>query len=273
MGTAMTRNATVPGLEIVMDQYHLEILEHGLFDGDPDWQHRDIHSHYSRLYFILEGCSRAWCAGQSLDMRAGQVCLLPLSMTYHVGCDAPFRKFYLHLRVPVGYGQDVFVGLDHFLSLPFDVDAFTRLIENALQHPLTGAIALKAELYATVGRFLAVAGINDPAAFRIGDEIRTIFGFLGQHARFNTTPAMVAGLAGRPLGPLARDFQRQTGQTVRQAIRAAIIQRARDALVSSERSVKEIAFSLGFADEFYFSRFFRNQTGQAPASWRAKHRW
>jgi len=273
MAATMTSNRKMPALPAAMDNLHLEVLEHGLYAGDTSWQHRDIQSHYSRLYFMLEGRTRAWNAAQALDMVAGQACLLPLSLSYHVGCDAPFRKFYVHLRVPLGNGQDVFAGLDRFLSLPFDAVRFEGLVEDAIGHPLPGALALKAELYATIGRLMALAGIDDPAALSVGAEVRTIYGFLGQHAGLGLSPGTVASVAGRPLASLARDFRKQTGLTLNQAIRRAIIQRAKDALVKDERSVKEIAFSLGFSDEFYFSRYFRNQTGQSPALWRASHRW
>ena len=256
-----------------LDSLHLEILQHGLYEGDLSWQHRDIHSHYSRIYFMLEGCTHAWAEGQRLDMKAGQVCLLPLSMNYHVGCEAPFRKFYVHLRVPIGNGQDLFAGLNRFLSLPFDTEAFANAIKAAAQHPLSGAIALKAELYSTTARFLAEAAIDDPTVFSVGKEIREIFEFLGQHAGLRLTAAMVAEVAGKPLPSLARDFRRQTGLTLNQANRQAIIQRAQDFLVSGIGSIKEIAFRLGFTDEFYFSRFFRNQTGQSPAQYRTTHRW
>jgi transcriptional regulator GlxA family with amidase domain len=43
------------------------------------------------------------------------------------------------------------------------------------------------------------------------------------------------------------------------------IRRAREMLVSTERSIKEIAFDLGFQSIHYFSRIFKKKTGFAPS--------
>lgn len=41
-------------------------------------------------------------------------------------------------------------------------------------------------------------------------------------------------------------------------------------LQTSDRSVKEIAFDLGFSDHAYFSNFFKNQTGLSPSQFRSQ---
>lgn len=41
-------------------------------------------------------------------------------------------------------------------------------------------------------------------------------------------------------------------------------------LQTSERSIKEIAFDLGFSDHAYFSNFFKNQTGLNPSQFRSQ---
>ncbi len=39
--------------------------------------------------------------------------------------------------------------------------------------------------------------------------------------------------------------------------------------LSTDHSLKEIAFDLGFADASYFNRFFKRETGVTPAGYRA----
>jgi AraC-like DNA-binding protein len=46
------------------------------------------------------------------------------------------------------------------------------------------------------------------------------------------------------------------------------IRRAREMLVSTDRSIKEIAFELGFQSIHYFSRIFKKKTGLAPSELR-----
>ena len=62
---------------------------------------------------------------------------------------------------------------------------------------------------------------------------------------------------GVTLPTLNRRVKEELGQTVMQAVNERLAVAARVALRSGERSVKEVAFDLGFVDPLYFSRFFK----------------
>ena len=62
-------------------------------------------------------------------------------------------------------------------------------------------------------------------------------------------------------------FKAYTGMTPYQYFIQLKINKAKEALNSSEHSVKEVAYSLGFEDPYYFSRLFKKKTGTAPSDW------
>ena len=51
-------------------------------------------------------------------------------------------------------------------------------------------------------------------------------------------------------------------------IRKIRIQKAKELLTQSLLSISEIAFQTGFNDPSYFSKVFREETGENPADWR-----
>jgi AraC-like DNA-binding protein len=53
-------------------------------------------------------------------------------------------------------------------------------------------------------------------------------------------------------------------------IHERIIIEAKRELYLTNKTVKEIAWELGFNDEFYFSRFFKNNTEVSPQLYREK---
>jgi len=59
-----------------------------------------------------------------------------------------------------------------------------------------------------------------------------------------------------------------TGQTTQQHIHQALLEQAKVLLRTTSLSVKETAFRLGFDYPPYFSRLFKNKTGQTPAEFR-----
>ena len=71
------------------------------------------------------------------------------------------------------------------------------------------------------------------------------------------------GTTGSKLNELSKFH---TGRTAQQVIHGLIAAEAKRLLRFENLSVKEVAFALGFDDPFYFSNFFKKQTGLAPSS-------
>jgi AraC-like DNA-binding protein len=63
-------------------------------------------------------------------------------------------------------------------------------------------------------------------------------------------------------------FKTYTSMTPYQYFIHVKIHQAEGLLEQEEVSVKEVAFSLGFEDQYYFSRLFKNKTGIAPSEWK-----
>jgi AraC-like DNA-binding protein len=69
-----------------------------------------------------------------------------------------------------------------------------------------------------------------------------------------------------------RLFREQTGMSAKQYQMTVRIQRARDFLVNSDKSVKEIAGLLGFHSAFHLSNQFRQMIGCTPTDYRSLSR-
>ncbi len=62
-------------------------------------------------------------------------------------------------------------------------------------------------------------------------------------------------------------FKAYTGMTPYQYFIQLKINRAKELLASGGISVKEVAYRLGFDDQYYFSRLFKKKSGVAPSEW------
>lgn len=69
-------------------------------------------------------------------------------------------------------------------------------------------------------------------------------------------------------GHLSEVVKAQSGQPAIKHIHARLVLEARRLLFHTQRSLKEIAFDLGFAEASYFNRFFKRETGTTPAEYR-----
>lgn len=69
---------------------------------------------------------------------------------------------------------------------------------------------------------------------------------------------------------LSKAVKKEFVKTPTQLINERIILESKKLLHLTYRSVKEIASELGFADEFYFSRYFKKSVGCSPKNYREK---
>jgi len=80
--------------------------------------------------------------------------------------------------------------------------------------------------------------------------------------------AQLASEAGYSADHFSRVFLSATGLRPQDYLIKARIDRARQLLAESDLTIGEIATRVGFSDIFYFSRLFRQRTGQPPSAFR-----
>lgn len=66
-------------------------------------------------------------------------------------------------------------------------------------------------------------------------------------------------------------IRRQTGQTASEYIQNKLIDRAKEALLSSDKTMSQIAYDLGFQYPQHFSRMFKRIAGCTPNEYRTKN--
>ncbi|MGI6232691.1 MAG: helix-turn-helix domain-containing protein [Prevotella sp.] len=62
--------------------------------------------------------------------------------------------------------------------------------------------------------------------------------------------------------------KRETGRTPQEYIQSKIIELAKESLTDANRSISDIAYSLGFQYSQHFNRYFKREVGQTPSQYR-----
>lgn len=68
------------------------------------------------------------------------------------------------------------------------------------------------------------------------------------------------------------DFKKQTGTSPLQYFLLLKIEKSKDLLLRTKQTQKEIAYSLGFESDYYFSRLFKQKVGITPKQFRINNR-
>lgn len=65
-------------------------------------------------------------------------------------------------------------------------------------------------------------------------------------------------------------FVKATGKTIKQYLQERLVLEMKREIRLGTKSLKEIAFDLGFSEPAYFTRFFKQQTGMTPSEFKSK---
>ena len=95
-------------------------------------------------------------------------------------------------------------------------------------------------------------------------EFQPELDYIQNHCTAATTVEELAALRKTRRETFTRKFTAATGITPKELLTQAVLNRAGNLLLRGNYRVREVAFELGFSNEFYFSRFFKKHTGMPP---------
>lgn len=135
----------------------------------------------------------------------------------------------------------------------------------------TGPIGLQQKLGACVIEILSSALALDRSESNsedFGDVVRQAVSHLEKHVEQEIDVAALARAAHMSYDQFRHVFKQRTGLAPYQYHLQLRINRAKEMLVNSNQSVKQIAYSLSFTSPYHFSKIFKKKTGQSPLQWR-----
>jgi AraC family transcriptional activator of pobA len=133
------------------------------------------------------------------------------------------------------------------------------------------------EAYVTAVLTLAAAlasplNDEDPAASRDMARIARLRELIGAHYREHLPVEFYARELNVSVTHLNRITKAQTSRTMNELLSDKIISQAKRDLVFTIATAQEIAYTLGFADPAYFTRFFSREAGETPRQFRERER-
>ncbi len=245
----------------------LDILDHGIFRGDLAWNRLGVVSPFSRLYFMEAHSGWLDTPSGRVDLVPGFMYLVPAYLRVDLRTEHRIEKLYLHFLARFD-GLDLFEGMDECLVLPMPDGFRDRLREAMTRGDVTDLLAFQGLACEAVSRFAGLRLPEIEARLRLADRYRDVHAYVETHLRASLAAREVADALGRPCASLERSYRQDTGVTLNRYIHAQLTRRAGTLLLRTSRPVRDIAEALGFADEFYFSRFFKKRMEYSPREYR-----
>lgn len=266
------KNINFNFFETYINNINIEVLEHGYLYADSRWKHYNITSHFNRLYLITDGEGFVKGTDCFLKLEKGYAYILPTHSTFDYICNNSLQKFYIHFRMELFSGFDIFQFTDKCLMLAIDQEKVDEIIKHAKGSSIVEIMKCKLLLSELLLNFMEQLDVDFSSQLQHTSRYKKIFEYLKYNCYANINTNELVQAVGLSYSKLSKGFKDDTGISIKSFINLKLIQSAKDKLLLSDMTVKEIAQSLRFNNEFYFSRFFKKHVGVSPKEYRMKNK-
>ena len=254
-----------------IDRYALNLFTAGYGELDASWNGNVINSPFSRLYFILDGEFHIIMDnGIKTILKSPNIYLLPSGSTYRYLCKTHAKHLFVHLNLCTLDKIDVFGGFGKIIALPNnDASNNETLSKLALSEKPGDTFQMEQKIRGILALMLKENDI-DLSKNEYSAEIQRAIEYITKNLSLKLDIPEISREAHLAPSTLTRKFKRETGMSVGEYIDKQIMFKAERMLASTNKSVLEISESLGFCDQFYFSRKFKEMYGMPPRKHRKK---
>lgn len=259
---------------------HLRII--GRMNYPCGWQ-RSTRSRFNILFFVLRGeFVFELDAGESVSASDGCALIITAGTAYRVHCVRDCEYAYVHFSTDLPIAQkdeyedtdsgDVII-IPQRLDLSADNEERERLVRRIGRLESTFSsdeqyAAMKASCE-TASLILSIADIyargeRDP----IPHALSLMCGYVRSHIRDSITLASLSSISGLSRQYVMRLFRTHMGMTATDYIHRTKLAYSLDLLKSTDMTIDEIAYQLGYCGSHYFCRVFKKYLGTTPTEHR-----
>ena len=135
---------------------------------------------------------------------------------------------------------------------------------------ISKTLQLKKELYSVAARFISELGLDAAAAETYSVMVQKAIDYIQLNLSDNLTISELCDKLYVSESTLRKNFKNEVGTTIGRYIDDLLFFTAQKLLQKSEWTIGQISESLGFCDQFYFSRRFKERYNITPLKYRKK---
>ncbi len=249
-----------------IDNLHINIYEIEKVVLSDRWRAENICSPYTRVYLVTGGSGIIISDNTEVLLRPGNVYIVPAGLKFSYKCDTRLEKIFLHVSLTLPGIRDVFEGISDFIVLE-NKDEMIKKFQSSLDADTAMRVAyIKSSLYGIVAE--AMSKENDCKIKKYSQLVLNIIKYIDYNLTESMSAVDVAEAHFISVGKLRKIFRDEVGVAIGKYISERLMHIAEMQIRFTNKPIKEISDSLGFCDQFYFSRCFVQKYGISPKKYR-----
>ncbi|PCJ57961.1 MAG: hypothetical protein COA79_14405 [Planctomycetota bacterium] len=252
---------------------NLKIINIRQLEANDKYKALSLKAPFNRIYIVQKKEVIVKNSEQSWTLLPGHVYLIPLNSNFSCLYPKHLIKTYLHFRLELFPGQDIFDNTKECLELANYSQAKQKsLLEYFRSNTAVSFVHVKSIIMSWLTQVMISQKIGFEKDLKHYLKYQFIFDSFNADLNPNHSIASLAKKMNMSQSNFSKCFSRDIGLSPKAYLNKRLVEEAQNALILNDQAISKIAFELHFEDEHYFSRFFKKQTGFSPKAYREKHK-
>lgn len=228
------------------------------------WKDMVAFEKHNRIYYIMEGSAELELLGKKVHLQAGKLYFIPAYSVIAATCKEFLSHYYIHFIADKGL-SNLFESLNFdqvVAASSGDENLFKTILSSLPTQPptISSALNIDGALRLLLSRFFLEAHFINYDILRFSD----IIAYIEDNITKKITIKELALVKNLNTLYFSQAFKKAFGVTPSQFIISKKINYSMTLLLLGQNLVRDVAYQLGFEDEFYFSRLFKKKVGMSP---------
>ena len=255
----------------VVNKLEFVISDSGYVQGDQKWRDDDARSPFTRLYYFDSGDAIVCDDYEEIALQPGYIYLIPSGHHISYRCDSCYTKIFFHVNLNAPNGYDVLADCARILRVQAEKEELQQIISCYQSEQPRDLLRLQQMVYRRLIAMLPREVLTSFSATSYSPLIRGIMDYIQLTMRASVTVKELAERFYVSESVLTRRFKKEVGMSIGEYVNDIIFTNAEKMLLKPDWSIGEISRNLGFCDQFYFSRRFKQRYHCTPYEYRTKN--
>lgn len=279
------------------EELSLILLNVGYSELNANWNWKNVYSPFARIYYVKEGRAKIKIGDKTYILEPGHLYLTPPFTLHDNECDCYFSLYYIHFYEKVINKESIFdkydfpIGikaasldlsltqrlleinpdryLHHFDPQLYDnPPIFSQYIANNNKMSLHSSVETQGILYMLISKFLELLKMkSNNKDIRINKSLL----YIHENIDKDISIEQLANIACITEDHFIRLFKKEMSCTPTKYINLKKMEKAQLFLLTTNMSIRNIAFDLSIDNISYFNRIFKQHTGKTPTQYREEY--
>ena len=234
---------------------------------DERWNFETKGAHHTRLYFITAGGGFIKTKDQYVELTPGNVYFIPPNCAFSCGCKY-MEKFFFHINISTVEKYDLFLNINRIYSLPFQGESTEEMKRMITSESYLDILRFKAFILKTVIEFSDAYGFDKITIKKYSPAVQAVITYIENNTTMKLAVADISHALFLSESKIRNAFKKEMNMPIGKYIDDMIFIKARQMLSSVKNNISDVSCELGFCDQFYFSRRFKEKFGLTPSEFR-----